>query len=55
MIKMHTKEDIENPANGLQGRRVGFAGHVGIVTKIEGDNVYFISVILIYIISRKTH
>ena len=43
MIKMHTKEDIENPANGLQGRRVGFAGHVGIVTKIEGDNVYFIS------------
>ena len=43
MVKMHTKEDIENPVNELKGRRVGFSGHVGIVTKVEGDNVYFIS------------
>ena len=43
MVKMHTQEDIDNPSNGLKGRRVGFAGHVGIVTKVEGDEVHFLA------------
>ena len=43
MIKTHTTEDIADPKNGLKGRQPGIAGHLGIVTKVVGDEVYFIA------------
>jgi hypothetical protein len=43
MVKMHTQAEIDDPSNGLKGRRVGYAGHVGIVTKVKGDEVYYLS------------
>jgi lysozyme len=43
MIKSHTTEEIKDPVNGLEGRRPGYAGHVGIVTKVRGNEIFFIA------------